>query len=112
GFFAKFYVFSAALQSGLVWLTIIGVINSAIGAYYYLKLIVVMYMRDPQEDIPLLPVSLPLKAAIAITLASTIYLGVVPDRVLRFVQESGKQLVQREIPPTQANVPQVSESPR
>ncbi len=102
GFFAKFYVFSASLQSGLVWLTIIGVINSAIGAYYYLRLIVVMYMRDPQEDIPLRPVSYPLGLAIGITLAATIYLGVLPNRVLRFVQESGKQLVQREMPPTQA----------
>ncbi len=103
GFFAKFYVFSASLQSGLVWLTIIGVINSAIGAYYYLRLIVVMYMRDPQEEIPLRPVSYPLGVAIGITLAATIYLGVLPDRVLRFVQESGKQLVQRGMPPTQAN---------
>jgi len=103
GFFAKFYVFSASLQSGLVWLTIIGVINSAIGAYYYLRLIVVMYMREPQEDIPLRPVSYPLGLAIGITLAATIYLGVLPDRVLRFVQDSGKQLVQREMPPTQAN---------
>ncbi len=96
GFFAKFYVFSAALQSGLVWLTIIGVINSAIGAYYYLRLIVVMYMREPQEDVPLLPVSYPLGIAIGIALAATIYLGVLPDRVLGYVQESGKQLVQRE----------------
>jgi NADH-quinone oxidoreductase subunit N len=112
GFFAKFYVFSAALQSGLVWLTIIGVINSAIGAYYYLKLIVVMYMRDPQEDVPLLPVSLPLKAAISITLAFTVYLGVVPDRVLSFVQESGRQLVQRQTPPTQAKGSEGSDSSR
>jgi NADH-quinone oxidoreductase subunit N len=103
GFFAKFYVFSASLQSGLVWLTIIGVINSAIGAYYYLRLIVVMYMREPQEEIPLLPVSYPLGFAIGIALAATLYLGVLPDRVLRFVQESGKQLVQRELPATQAN---------
>ena len=46
GFFAKFYVFSAALQANLVGLTIIGVINSAIAAYYYLRVIVYMYMRD------------------------------------------------------------------
>ena len=50
GFFAKFYVFSAALQSNLVWLMIIGVLNSAIGAYYYLRIIVAMYMREPRED--------------------------------------------------------------
>src|SRR5262249_9581857 len=76
GFFAKFYVFSAALQSGLVWLTIIGVVNSGIGAYYYLRLIVMMYMREPHEDVPLLPVSYPLGIAIGIALATTIYLGI------------------------------------
>jgi NADH-quinone oxidoreductase subunit N len=112
GFFAKFYVFSASLQSGLVWLTIVGVINSAIGAYYYLRLIVVMYMRDPQEDVPLLPVSYPLGLAIGITLAATLYLGVLPDRILRFVQQSGKQLVQREMPPTQANDSHLPAEPR
>jgi NADH-quinone oxidoreductase subunit N len=112
GFFAKFYVFSAALQSGLVWLTIIGVINSAIGAYYYLKLIVVMYMREPHEEVPLLPVSYPLGIAIGIALVATIYLGVLPDRVLGYVQESGKQLVRRENPPAQANAPQFAEPPK
>ncbi len=52
GFFAKFYVFSAALQSNLVGLTIIGVINSAIAAYYYLRVIVYMYMRDERMEAP------------------------------------------------------------
>jgi len=46
GFFAKFYVFSAALKADLIWLTLIGVANSAIGAYYYLRIIVAMYMRE------------------------------------------------------------------
>ena len=112
GFFAKFYVFSAALQSGLVWLTIIGVINSAIGAYYYLRLIVVMYMREPQEEVPLLPVSYPLGISIGIALAATIYLGVLPDRVLGYVQESGKRLVQRENLPAQANGLALPEPPK
>ncbi|MGH9581211.1 MAG: NADH-quinone oxidoreductase subunit N, partial [Terriglobales bacterium] len=44
GFFAKFYVFAAALQNGLVWLTVIGLVNSAIAAYYYLRVIVFIYM--------------------------------------------------------------------
>jgi len=109
GFFAKFYVFSAALQSGLVWLTIIGVVNSAIGAYYYLRLIVVMYMREPKEDVPLLPVSFSLGAAIVISLTATIYLGVLPDRVLGFVQESGKQLVQQEVLPSRTPQPRISQ---
>lgn len=96
GFLAKFYVFSAALQSDLVGLTIIGVINSAIGAYYYLRIIVVMYMREAREDVPVLPVPLALGAALGITLAATIYLGVIPDRMLAFVQQSAQQLLRPE----------------
>jgi NADH-quinone oxidoreductase subunit N len=96
GFFAKFYVFSAALQSNLVWLTIIGVINSAVGAYYYLKIIVVMYMREAREEVPVLPIPLALRAALALTLAATVYLGVVPGRMLTFVQQSAQQLLQAE----------------
>src|SRR5262249_21132986 len=56
GFFAKFYVFSAALQANLVGLVIIGVINSAIGAYYYLRIIVNMYMKEPREAAPISPI--------------------------------------------------------
>ena len=96
GFFAKFYVFSAALQSNLVWLTIIGVINSAIGAYYYLKIIVVMYMREAREEVPVLPIPLALGTALGLSLAATVYLGVVPGRMLAFVQQSSQQLLQPE----------------
>ena len=96
GFFAKFYVFSAALQSNLVILTVIGVINSAIGAYYYLRLIVAMYMREPQEEVPVTSIPFPLAAALAIALAATIDLGVLPESVLRFVQRSGQEVVRQE----------------
>ena len=66
GFFAKFYVFSAALQSNLVGLTIIGVINSAIAAYYYLRIIVYMYMRDERAvEAPVAPIPLQLGAAVS-----------------------------------------------
>jgi NADH-quinone oxidoreductase subunit N len=93
GFFAKFYVFSAALQSNLIWLTLIGVINSAIGAYYYLRVIVVMYMREAREEVPVLPIPTALAAALVISLAATIYLGVLPGPVLDYAQRSAKQLV-------------------
>ncbi len=51
GFFGKFYIFQAALDSHLVWLTIIGLLNSAIAAYYYLKIIVAVYMREPADAV-------------------------------------------------------------
>jgi NADH-quinone oxidoreductase subunit N len=93
GFFAKFYVFSAALKSQLIGLTILGVINSAIGAYYYLRLIVVMYMREPNVDEVLPPVKLGMGLALAICLIATIYLGVLPSRVLDFAQASARTFV-------------------
>ena len=69
GFFAKFYVFSAALQANLVGLVIIGVLNSAVGAYYYLRIIVMMYMREPREDVPVTPVPVALGVALAVSVA-------------------------------------------
>lgn len=84
GFFAKFYVFSAALQANLVGLVIIGVMNSAIAAYYYLRLIVVMYMREPKGEVPVTPIPAALGTALAISLIATIYLGVLPGRVLDY----------------------------
>jgi NADH-quinone oxidoreductase subunit N len=111
GFFAKFYVFSAALKADLIWLTIIGVLNSAIGAYYYLRVIVVMYMREPQREVPVTPVPLGLGLALAATLLATIYLGVLPGRVLRYAQDSSQQLVQQTSPSTNRPLQTVSVSP-
>ena len=95
GFFAKFYVFSAALQANLVWLTIIGVLNSAVGAYYYLRIIVVMYMREPRDEAPVAPVPLGLGTALTVSLAATIYLGVLPGRVLEYASRSAAGLMMR-----------------
>lgn len=88
GFFAKFYVFSAALQANLVGLVIIGVLNSAVGAYYYLRIIVVMYTREPRGEISVSPVPAGLGAALAISLVTTIYLGVLPGRVLEYAAQT------------------------
>jgi NADH-quinone oxidoreductase subunit N len=98
GFFAKFYVFSAAMKSHLIGLTIIGVINSAVGAYYYLRIIVVMYMRESRKEIPIMPVPIGLAWALAISTAATIYLGVLPDSVLRYAQHSAQEMVQKSAP--------------
>lgn len=51
GFFGKFYMFSAAVQEGLIWLALWGVVNSVISAYYYLRPIVVMYMKEGDADV-------------------------------------------------------------
>lgn len=98
GFFAKFYVFSAAVKANLIWLTIIGVLNSGIGAYYYLRIIVVMYMRQARKEVPVTRVGFAPRLAIALCLAATIYLGIFPGSVLQYAQDSAQQLVQQTLP--------------
>ena len=93
GFFAKFYVFSAALKSNLVGLTIIGVMNSAIAAYYYLRVIVYMYMRDERVEAPVARIPVSLGIGLAISLIATIYLGVLPGRVLEYTMQSAQDLI-------------------
>jgi NADH-quinone oxidoreductase subunit N len=91
GFFAKFYVFSAALQANLVGLVIIGVLNSAVASYYYLRLIVVMYMREAREDVPVPAIPFGLGTALVISLVATIYLGVLPGRVLDYAARTAAE---------------------
>src|SRR5258708_39734238 len=87
GFFAKFYVFSAALKSDLVGLTILGVINSAIAAYYYLRVIVVMYMKEPQgEAIPLMPLPAAARLALGLSAPFMLYLGILPASGFAYAQ--------------------------
>ena len=93
GFLAKFYVFQAAMQSHLTGLVIIGVVNSAIAAYYYLRVIVVMYMNEPTKEVPTLRMPAGLTVALVTCVIATLYLGVLPDRVLTYALESARALV-------------------
>jgi len=108
GFFAKFYVFSAALRANLIWLTLIGVANSAIGAYYYLRIIVVMYMKEPRKVVPVMPVSFGLGTALAISVLATLYLGILPNRILQYAQESAHYVLPRASVTNAANTNQVT----
>ncbi|HEY1946522.1 MAG TPA: NADH-quinone oxidoreductase subunit N [Bryobacteraceae bacterium] len=83
GFFGKFYVFQAALNSHLVWLTVLGLINSAIASYYYLKVIVAIYMHEPGEAVTqLAPPSLSLRVAIWGSALGVLFLGIFPGALL------------------------------
>lgn len=88
GFFGKFYIFKAAVNSHLLWLALLMGINSVIGAYYYLRVIVVMYMREPSADAAAaVPVSFPLQVnvVLAVTAIGTILFGVLPNTVINFI---------------------------
>jgi NADH-quinone oxidoreductase subunit N len=52
GFVGKFYLFGAAVRAGYIWLAVIGVLNSALAAYYYLRIVIYMYMREPEGAPP------------------------------------------------------------
>ena len=82
GFMGKLVVFSAALRQGYTWLVVIGVLNAAVSAYYYLRLIVVMFFRErltPWEA-PRVPASIAI--ALVITILGVLYLGIFPERVM------------------------------
>lgn len=85
GFFGKFYIFKAALQSHLVWLTVLGLLNSAVAAFYYLRVLVMMYMHEPSEaSNSLEPLSMAQGAALVLPAIGVLYLGMFPTWVLDF----------------------------
>lgn len=92
GFFGKFYVFTAAIHSGFVWLAILGLINSGIAAFYYLRVVAALYTR-PTENSPVRFVprpTMPLLIALVLTIAATLILGIVPGCILDKAQAAAE----------------------
>ncbi|MGC1544969.1 MAG: NADH-quinone oxidoreductase subunit N [Candidatus Acidiferrales bacterium] len=92
GFLGKFFAFQAALDSRIVWLVIIAAINSVIGSYYYLRVIIAMYFWEPSKDYTPTKVPLALVAALAIAAIGTLYLGILPSHVLDFARDAANSL--------------------
>jgi NADH-quinone oxidoreductase subunit N len=91
GFMGKFWLFSAAIEAGYVWLAVIGVLNSAISLYYYVRIVVFMYVK--KETIGSEPVASPaLAIALAVAVAATIVLGVYPRLLFEFAEASARTL--------------------
>ena len=82
GFIGKFYLFAGAVQSGYIWLAIIGVLNSAASVYYYLRVMVFMYMKNPEEDFDWVKLSPAIMICILIAVAGVLIPGIIPDTVL------------------------------
>ena len=86
GFFGKYYVFSAAVKAGgpMVWVAVVGVLASAVGAYYYLKVIVYLFMREPEEDQPIAVPMRSIYVTVALVLAGyyVVKMGITPSRYL------------------------------
>ena len=88
GVVGKFYIFRGAMKSGYVGLAVIGVINSVISVYYYLRITVIMYMKEPTREFTPITISPLIVAAIVISVVGTLQLGIFPSKVMEIVQHS------------------------
>lgn len=93
GFIGKFYLFGAAIQQGYIGLAILGVLNSVVSVAYYFRIIVAMYMREPQvEAVEFDSPSIPVLAVIAIAAAAILMLGIYPSPILNLAGHSSLAL--------------------
>ena len=88
GFTGKFYVFSAAVKAGYIGLAVIGVLNSAVSAYYYVRVIVTMYMQEDEKGLEIAALRPALSLAIIIAAAGTVLLGIFPSASISIARES------------------------
>lgn len=88
GFVGKFYIFSAAIKSGYIGLAVIGVINSVISVFYYLRIMVIMYMKEPTRDFNPLTLSPLIVVAIVLSVIGTLHLGIFPSKIMEIAQQS------------------------
>jgi len=91
GFMGKFYLFGAAVQKGFIGLAVIGVLNSVVSVYYYFRVLIAMYVKDPGNEEPE-PVSLAVRAIMALGAAGILFLGVYPGPVLELAARAALAL--------------------
>jgi NADH-quinone oxidoreductase subunit N len=84
GFFGKYYVFIAAIEEGLTWLALIGVISSVISVYFYLRVVVYMFFKDSTEEFTINP-SNPGVIAVIVSGLLVIFFGVLPGTLLDLI---------------------------
>jgi NADH-quinone oxidoreductase subunit N len=92
GFVGKLYLFGGAVQSGHIWLAVIGVLNSAVSIFYYLRLLVLLYMKEPQESFP--PLRVPVAFALVLLAAAlgTLWPGLFPAAWFQAAQEGVRSI--------------------
>jgi NADH-quinone oxidoreductase subunit N len=84
GFFAKYYIFNAAFLSGYGWLVLIAILASLVGVYYYFRIIIAMFFRESNGNVPI-EVTVNHKLMFIITILLTIALGLFPDFIIRLL---------------------------
>jgi NADH-quinone oxidoreductase subunit N len=79
GFMGKFYIFTSAINSGFIWLAVLGVINSVISIYYYLRVIVIMYFKEAEQDVIMPHPSGAIIAALVLAALGVLFMGILPS---------------------------------
>ncbi|MBI4297137.1 MAG: NADH-quinone oxidoreductase subunit N, partial [Chloroflexi bacterium] len=92
GFMGKLFLFNAAIKTDLVWLAVVGVVNSVVSAYYYVRVIKVMYLQ-PAPSSDRVPSSAPFRLALALSGLGVLVLGIVPGPLLNAAQIAVRFLV-------------------
>ena len=92
GFVGKFYLFSAAVNGGYTILAIVGMLTSAISAFYYLRVVVAMYMHEPPAEDEWAPVGLPAGLTLAVLALIVLALGIYPAPVLTLARLAAQSL--------------------
>ena len=87
GFIGKYYLFSAAMKAHFGWLAVVMVLNSVVSAFYYLRVVVMMYMKAPTDSVPY-AASPGLVTATGICLAFNLVVGLFPQPLLEFTRQS------------------------
>jgi NADH-quinone oxidoreductase subunit N len=90
GFVGKFYIFSAAVQAGYIWLAIIGVMNSLVSVFYYLRITVLMYMKPAEADLGPVAFSPAQTAVVAVTAAGVLLIGIFPGGLYNLAMNAVK----------------------
>jgi len=92
GFMAKFYIFSSAVHHGLLWLVIIAVINSVISAYYYLRVVKVMWLGEPASE-EKVHSSAALRVSLSLSCLGVLLLGVIPGYIMKLAEIATRMFV-------------------
>ncbi len=87
GFMGKLYLFNAAVSSDLIWLAVVGVLNSVVSAYYYLRVIKTMYLA-PAESEERIPYSSPVFVAVAVAAIGILLIGILPGPLLEITESA------------------------
>ena len=94
GFMGKLYLFSAAIKSELVWLVVAGVINSTLSAYYYLRVVKVMYVSQvDSEDATQITIAKAPLLALSIASLGTLALGIFPGPLIKIAEKAASVLL-------------------